>query len=205
MVQPVSKSDLTSETDPSVAKQYDTKTPIDKQVDELYETIDRLSIGLLTTIRSDLGPVSRSMAVAKRAGPDILFLYNIHSKKHTDLSSNPTAQITFQDSTTQDWISLTGVATTFSNDDARIKDLYNPTVKAWFGDLGDGKHTGGPEDPRMGLIEIKAKYVTYWLHTVDKEGFEKEVGKASETGQVAQTGVTREIGEKDLEAARKKA
>ena len=33
---------------------------------------------------------------------------------------------------------------------------------AWFGDLKDGVHTGGPEDPRMKLIEIKAKCEFFW-------------------------------------------
>lgn len=97
------------------------------------------------------------MAVSKRDGPDFLYLANKHSNKMTDLSQNKEVNITFHDSSRQDWISVTGEAVTTSNDDPRIKQIHSKIVSAWFGDLGDGVHTGGPEDPRMSLIEIKAK------------------------------------------------
>lgn len=42
-----------------------------------------------------------------------------------------------------------------------VREYYSPALKAWIGDLGDGKHDGGPEDPRVGIIEVKAKTATY--------------------------------------------
>lgn len=69
-------------------------------------------------------------------------------------------------------------------------------------DLGDGKHDGGPNDPRMGVIEIKAQYITYWLSTVGMAGFVKEVGLGVATGKVANNGVTREFDEKVIEGMR---
>ena len=95
------------------------------------------------------------MAVAKRTGPDFLFLANANSKKFDDLKNKETCLI-FHDSN-ENWISVTGEAVTTSNDDPRIKEVYSKVVSAWFGDLGDGVHTGGPEDPRMTLIEIRSK------------------------------------------------
>lgn len=142
------------------------------------------------------------MAVAKRVGPDFLFLGNKHSRKFQDLEKNKEVQITFQDSRTQDWISITGTATTTSNSDPRIEDVWSQGTRAWFGDLGDGKHTGGPEDPRMTLIEIKSKYVVYYKVTVGLVGMAKEVVGAAVTGGVANTGVLRELSEQDLEKAR---
>ena len=143
------------------------------------------------------------MAVGKRSGLDILFLANAHSKKFSDLEQNKEVQITFQDSKTQDWISISGTATTISNTDPRIKDIWSHGAKAWFGDLGDGKHDGGPEDPRMTLIEVKAKYATYYLTQVGLLGYVKEVGTAALTGKVADTGVLRELNEQDIEQARR--
>lgn len=143
------------------------------------------------------------MAVAKRTGPDFLFLANTHSRKFSDLAKSSEVQITFQDSKTQDWASVSGTATTVFNSDPRIKELWNTGVEAWFGDLGDGKHDGCAEDPRMGLIEVKAGYITYWLHEKGKLGFMKEVGVAAAKGKVANTGVLREIGGDDIEVARK--
>lgn len=97
------------------------------------------------------------MAVAKRSGPDFFFLANANSKKFDDIESNKITNLYFQDSSTQDWISVTGETVTSSNDDPRIKEVYSKPVSAWFGDMKDGVHDGGPEDPRMKLIEVRAK------------------------------------------------
>ena len=97
------------------------------------------------------------MAVAKRSGPDFLFLANKNAKKFDDIESNKITNLYFHDTSTQDWISITGETVTSNADDPRIKEVYSKGVSAWFGDLGDGVHTGGPEDPRMKLIEVQAK------------------------------------------------
>lgn len=205
MPESLTKQEVSSKTDPSVSKQYDHDTPISEQIQDFYKTVDGLKTGLLTTIRPNVGPVSRSMAVVKRNGPDFLFLANKHSKKFSDLDSDKTCQITFQNSSSQDWVSITGEATTVSNEDPRIKELWNPSAVAWFGDLGDGVHTGKPEDPRMSLIEVKAKYISYWKTTVGTLGFAKEVALGAATGQVANTGVQRDFEQGDIEKMRKEA
>ena len=76
MPESLTQSEVSSKTDPSVAKQYDTETPKAEQISEFYKTVDGLKTGLLTTLRPSIGPVSRSMAVAKRTGPDFLFIAN---------------------------------------------------------------------------------------------------------------------------------
>lgn len=65
MPEPLKAEEVNSHTDPSVSKQWDDETPKKQQIEEFYKTVDGLKIGLLTTIRGGLGPVSRSMAVAK--------------------------------------------------------------------------------------------------------------------------------------------
>ncbi len=205
MPEELKKSEVTSQTDPSVAKQYDNETPTHEQFNDFYSIVDDKKIGILNTYRNGTGAVGRSMATAKRVGPDFMYLANAHSNKFSDLKENKEVQITFQDSKTQDWVSISGTATTTSNDDPRIKDIYSKGIKAWFGDLGDGVHDGGPDDPRMALIEVKSKYISYWKHTVGTLGFIKEVGVATLTGQVADTGVQRELKEQDIEKARSMA
>lgn len=97
------------------------------------------------------------MALAKRTGPDFLFLANAHSQKFKDIEANKEVNVSFQDSKSQDWISVSGTATTASNSDPRIKEVWSRGAAAWFGDLGDGVHNGTAEDPRMSLIEVKSK------------------------------------------------
>ncbi|EXJ95482.1 hypothetical protein A1O1_00604 [Capronia coronata CBS 617.96] len=196
------KEEVESGNDPSVSKQYDRDTPKDVQWKELYELIDGKHISLLNTYRNGVGPVGRSMAIAKRAGPDILYLAHKDSRKFQDISNNKEVQITLQDSKTQDWISITGTVTTTANDDPRIKDIYSPGVSAWFGDLKDGVHDGTANDPRMALIEVQSKYIVYWKKEVSSLGFLKEVGMAALTGGVAQTGVQREFSSEDISKER---
>ena len=198
MPEALSAQEVNSQTDPSVSKQYDNDTPKDQQFKDLYALIDQKNISILTTHRQGVGLVGRSMAIAKRAGPDILYLANKHSRKFDDLESNKEVQVTIQDTKSQDWISISGTATTVSNDDPRIKELYSSPVSAWFGDLKDGVHDGTWKDPRMSLIEVKSKYIVYWKKEVSSLGFLKEVGVAAVTGSVAQTGMHRELSEEDI-------
>ena len=65
MPEPLKASEVNSQTDPSVAKQWDDETPKKQQIEDFYKIVDGMKIGLLTTIRVGLGPVSRSMVVAK--------------------------------------------------------------------------------------------------------------------------------------------
>ena len=97
------------------------------------------------------------MAIAKRSGPDFLFLANANSQKFIDIETNKVTNLYFQNSSNQDWISVTGETVVSDNEDPRIKEIYTKFISAWFGDLGDGKHDGGPEDPRMKLIEVQPK------------------------------------------------
>ena len=198
----LTSQEVNSKTDPSVSKQYDNSAPVETQITDFYSIVDGLKVGLLGTYRPGVGPVHRSMAIAKRVGPDFLFLANNHSKKFEDLEKGKEVSVTFQDSKTQNWVSVSGKAITTDNGDKRIEEVWTQGTRAWFGDLGDGKHTGGPEDPRMTLIEVKAEYVVYWKAEVGMLGFAKEVIGAAATGGVANTGVLRELKIGELEKAR---
>ena len=62
------------------------------------------------------------MAVAKRSGPDFLFLANKHSQKFDDLAKSSRTNLYFQNSSTQDWVSITGNTVTSDSTDPRIKE-----------------------------------------------------------------------------------
>ncbi|KAK3113403.1 hypothetical protein LTR53_009337 [Teratosphaeriaceae sp. CCFEE 6253] len=203
MPEAVTAEEINSKTDPTVAKQYDSESSSEKKFEDFYAITDKLKIGLMGTLREGTGPVHRSMAVAKRTGPDFLFLSNAHSQKFNDIEKNPGAvTLTFQNSSNQDWVSITGEVVTSSNDDPRIKEVWSKAAAAWFGDLGDGIHTGKPEDPRMKLIEVKSKYISYWKATVGALGFGKEMVGAMVTGGVPKTGDLREMKEDEISQAR---
>jgi len=204
MVETLTKEEVEKGQDPSVNKQWDDDVDFDTKTKDLYDIADRLKICLMGTLREGTGPVARSMAVAKRTGPDFLFLANAHSQKFHDIEKNHITNLYFQDSNNQDWISVTAETVTSNNEDPRIKEIHTGMTAAWFGDLGDGVHTGGPEDPRMKLIEVQPKYISYWKHEVGSMGFMKEVKGAQWTGGVANTGKLRQLTSSEIEQAREK-
>nr|POF20928.1 protein bli-3 [Quercus suber] len=198
----IKQSDIDSKTDPSVARQLDNDASAEEKFKDFYAIADKLKIGLLSTYRQGTGPVTRSMAVSKRSGPDFLFLANAHSTKFEDLKANPEVNIAFQDSSSQSWVSVTGKATTTSNSDPRIAKIWSRMASIWFGDVGDGVHNGTADDPRMSLIEVKPNYISYYKAEAGALGFLKEAVGANLTGGVANTGKLREMNESDISAAR---
>ena len=66
-------------------------------------------------------------------------------------------------------------------------------------------HNATAEDPRVALIELKPRYVSYWKATVGTLGFFKEVGLAAVKGEVADTGVQRQLLQEDIQDMRKAA
>lgn len=200
----VSLSETGASTDPSVVKQIDRDTPKEQQAKDFFAIADGLKLCLMITERANIGPVSRAMAVAKREGPDFLFVANVNSQKFKDIKNNSTINLSFIDNKSTDWISVTGKATTRLNkEDPRIEKIYSTAVKAWFGDLGDGVHDGSAKDPRVGSIEVKSNYVAYYKTETGMLGHTKEIAQATLTGQVAQTGLLRELSEEDLDLARR--
>ncbi|KAK0256871.1 hypothetical protein LTR91_023011 [Friedmanniomyces endolithicus] len=203
---PESAKSISKNEDPSVTKQWDDSASTEEKFNDAFAITDKLKICMFGSARNGIGPVSRAMAVAKRSGPDFLFLANANSQKFDDLEHNLSlCQIAFHDSQSQNWCCISGEAVKTSADDKRIKEIYNPSVKAWFGDLGDGTHDGGPEDPRVKLIEVRAKYISYWKSTVGSaEEYKKEIEEAAKTGGVAKTGVLRNMKEDEIKEYRSK-
>lgn len=92
-----------------------------------------------------------------------------------------------------------------SHEDPRIKELCSPKMISWLGSMGVGIHAEAADDPRIVLIEVKAKYISYGMALMSTLGLVKGFGVGLLTGQVAITGVLRELLEEDIELARRQA
>ena len=64
--------------------------------------------------------------------------------------------------------------------------------------MGDGKHDGGPEDPRIGAIKVSAKTATYAINKGFFIGRVVEVAKGAVTGQAPNVNKLRELTEEEL-------
>jgi hypothetical protein len=82
--------------------------------------------------------------------------------------------MSFLDPVSGAWASISGTASILSNPET-VQKYYSPQLKAWLGDMGDGVHDGGPNDPRIGVIKLEAKLAT---HVASKKGI---LGRATDT------------------------
>lgn len=130
-------------------------------------------------------------------GVDLLFHTNTESGKTDDLKSEPKINIAFLNSTGE-WASISGEADIVT-DRETIRKYYSPTLKAWLGDLEDGKHDGGPEDPRIGVIKVKALTATYAIATGTSLGRGVDIVKGAITGAAPKVNKLREISEEELQ------
>jgi len=75
---------------------------------------------------------------------------------------------------------------------------YSPALKAWLGDLGDGTHDGGPEDPRIGIIQVKAATATYATSRKNAIARGVEIVQGVITGEAPAVNKLREISEDEF-------
>jgi len=86
-----------------------------------------------------------------------------------------------------------------------VHKYYSPALKAWIGDLGDGKHDGGPEDPRVCLIRVKALTAQYAVSKRTAVGGFVEFAKGVATGETPSVNKLRYLDDKELQQWRSQA
>lgn len=193
--------------DPYRAKNKDNEVAMEDKMKDLFNYIDTTKICMMTTQMKDGSLASRCMAVAGKEnnGTTLIFHMNSHSGKYDDIVNHPgQINLAFLTTSNGDWASISGTAeikTAESKDPetmALIKKHYSPQLKAWIGDLGDGVHDGGPEDPRLGIIIVKAKTATYALHNSNVVSRAFEVAKGTLTGEAASVNLLRSVTETEI-------
>ena len=84
-------------------------------------------------------------------------------------------------------------------DRAAVKAHYTPALRAWLGDLGDGVRDGGPEDPRIGAVRVRALSVTFSLFSRGVLGRAVEVARGAVTGETPGFTKIYELGDKEIQ------
>jgi general stress protein 26 len=168
---------------------------------QLYELIDDIEIALMTTRRADGSLVSRPMATQARAeGSDLWFVTNGETGKIDELEHDPNVNLAYYKNGTYEFVSVSGIAR-FSRDPAKLRELYSPDWRAWFGDEG-GARNGGPEDPRLVLVLVEAQSATYLKAKHGKAVTLFNVVKGAVTGERPDVGTTSELNRGELRLGR---
>ncbi|KAI1496641.1 putative BLI-3 blue-light-inducible Bli-3 protein [Biscogniauxia marginata] len=191
------------QADPYKAANQDVDVSTDEKFQSLDKFVSSCKFGMMTTRDPSSGRlVSRCMAIVakEKGGVDHLFFTNTESHKTDELRGDPHVNISFLDSSGQ-WASISGTAS-IETDRALVERYYNPALKAWLGDLGDGTHDGSEKDPRIGVIRVKMGTATYAVTDKTILGRAAEVARGTLTGDAASVNKLREIDASEVRAWR---
>ena len=163
-----------------------------RDLDAFWDLVKDIKIAMLTTRRPDGHLRSRAMATQRRAlGADLWFVTLDTAPKLRDLDNDPHVNLSYYNDKTSEWVSVSGLAT-ISHDRAKIRELYAPDWKMWFGEEGDPRH-GTPDDPRMTLIGVTIHAAEFLEVNKPKPVIVFELVKGWLTGQPAELGEVRKI------------
>jgi len=186
--------------DPYTQKNLDPEASLKEKIEDLVGFADKQKFCMMTTriSGSDL-LASRCMALAAKEanGVDFIFHANSESGKTDDLKADSDINLAFL-APSGEWASISGKAEIVTDRDA-VKKHYSPALKAWMGDLGDGKHDGGPEDPRIVLIKVKTVTAQYALSSRTMIGGAIEFAKGVATGSAPGVNKLRQISEAEVQ------
>ncbi|MGH7622888.1 MAG: pyridoxamine 5'-phosphate oxidase family protein [Gemmatimonadaceae bacterium] len=196
-----SKTPKSKESAKAIAKSRDDDVSPAKKIEELYTLVEGIDIAMLTCRAFDGTLVSRPMATqAKRPRVDFWFVTSTETHKVDELRAQPEVNLAYYNNKSREWVSVSGTARIVSDRDL-IRTLYKPDWKAWFGDEG-GDRNGGPNDPRLVLLEVEAHEATYLKSNQPRAVQLFKVARAMVTGRAAEVGEVRQVGKRELEARR---
>ena len=162
------------------------------ELQTFYELVEELEVAMMTTRRADGHLESRAMATQKRAaGADLWFVAAEGSGKVTDIEADPHVNLAYYKDRTREWVSVSGLAT-LSRDRDKIRELYAPDWRIWFGEEGDSRH-GTADDPRLVLIGVDIHAASFLDVSKPQPVVLYELAKGFLTGGKPELGETQRI------------
>lgn len=149
--------------------------------------IEDIDTAMFTTRRRNGHLVSRPMANQVAAdGADLWFVTSRDASKLDDLEHDSHVNLSYYKDRTREWVSVSGIAKV-STDRQKIRELYRPDWKAWFGDEG-GEHDGTADDPRIVLVGVDIESATFMEVTKPQPVILFELVKGLVTGKAPEIG-----------------
>ena len=139
-------------SEPNDSSNYTHDPDAQKKLRELAKDIN---IAMLTTVDNDGTLRSRPMATNGEVefDGDLWFFTYGSSHKVDEIQREPVVNVSFSDTRTQTYVSLSGTAQLVT-DKEKIKELWRPVLKAWF--------PKGTDEPDIALLKVHAIKAEYW-------------------------------------------
>lgn len=124
---------------------------------KLAEMIKDMKFTMFTTVNLDGTLHSRPMATleldAEKFDGTLWFFSRKSSFKNMEIESEQDVNLAYSEPSSQRYVSVSGKAF-LSQDEAKIKELWNPTMKAWFPE--------GLNDKELSLIGVRIESADLW-------------------------------------------
>ncbi|NOK22491.1 pyridoxamine 5'-phosphate oxidase family protein [Corallococcus carmarthensis] len=130
-----------------------TKSPQDV-VEHLGKLIHGIKVAMMTTVDSDGSLRSRPMwTYDKDFDGELWFFTNDHTHKVDEVQKDHHVSLAYSDPTRDRYVSVSGRCQLI-RDKAKAKELWNPSLKAWF--------PQGLDDPNLALLRVSVEKAEYW-------------------------------------------
>ncbi|RAU83246.1 pyridoxamine 5'-phosphate oxidase family protein [Pontibacter arcticus] len=156
-----------------------------ENLDKLIDKIKDIDIAMMTTMDDDGCLRSRPMRTMQTKDNGVLWFFTgYESAKSHELRHDAHVNLSYSKPSDNLYVSVSGKAT-LSKDRAKIDELWNPAMKAWFPE--------GKEDPNVGLIKVTIEKAEYWDSPNSAVVHLYGIVKAALTGERADPGENKKI------------
>jgi general stress protein 26 len=154
--------------------------PRKRAVADLARLIDGITVVMVTTYAGDGALRSRPMLVERlQDDATLLFLTHRSSHKVLEVNEHPQVNVAFVGPKGDRYVSVSGTGR-ITHDAEQIRQLWNPTYRAWF--------PGGSDDPEIGVLTVEIERVEYWDVPSSRLVRLWGVARALASGQPAEAG-----------------
>ena len=131
----------------------------DNKVKKLRELVSRSRVGMLGTLEQGFARFRPMSHVDIDDEGKIWFFTSKDSWKAAEIEHTPSVQLIYMNEGDATYIRMDGMAY-ITEDHHRMKELFNPFVKAWF--------PKGLKDPSLALLTVRPMGIEYWANDDSK-------------------------------------
>jgi general stress protein 26 len=147
--------------------------------EKVKELVSRSRVGMLGTVQAGFMKFRPMSHVDIDDDGNIWFFTSKDSWKAEDVQQNPTVQLLYVNESDSCYLSIEGTAD-LSFDQQRMRELFNPFVRAWF--------PKGLKDPSLALLIVHPMEMEYWSNDDSKVLTYLKILTAAATGSQPSVG-----------------
>jgi general stress protein 26 len=133
-----------------------TEKQTTEDLDRLAGLVERIKVGMLTTIGADGSMRSRPLqTLLMDAQARLWFFVEAESPKTEEMAAHEhQVCLSYADPEKMSYVSISGTGRVVRDDRERVRELWTPYAKAWF--------PRGVDDPALALLEVRLDKAELW-------------------------------------------